>query len=511
MNTIFSNQCLRKHSLSALSIPFCSFLQSPPLHLGPFSSQNPLRPTKTSKSHKRLRFLDLVTPKLSVIRGGRQTHLRLIQDILRTTSHEPIDSNSKEGPISMLFRLNREGLRANPIVLSHALSSCGCPKTVFFGIQVHCLAIKTGFFTNVYIGSSLISFYCKCGELGSGYQVFDEMPMRNVVSWTTMITGFAQEWKIDMCLELYHRMRNSTAKPNEFTLTSLLSACTGNGCLGHGRIAHCQAMQMGFDSYLHVSNALISFYCKCGDVQEASYIFQNMPAKDLVSWNSMIAGYAYHGLALQAIDLFEEMKKERVRPDGITFLGVLSSCRHGGLVEQGRFYLNSMVEFGFEPEVEHYSCIVDLLGRAGEIEESQEFIKKMHVDPNAIIWGSLLSSCRLHGNVWIGIEAAENRLVLEPKCASTHLQLVNLYASVGFWDQVARVRRLMRDKGLKTDPGYSWIEIRNEVCWFRAEDSSNSKEITGVVDCLVDHMRSLGCVAETYQLECGYDRCTDML
>ncbi|XP_057499917.1 pentatricopeptide repeat-containing protein At2g37320-like isoform X2 [Actinidia eriantha] len=506
--SILPKRCIKNLTSCAISIPFCFGLLSPS-HSKPFSSQ---KPTKNNKSHKSPRiFLDLVTPKTNLTVSDRQTHLRLIQDILQSNSDQLSEkhngsnincSSSKEDPISMLFRHHREGLRSDPSVVSLVLSSCGCERSVSVGIQVHCLVIKIGFLGNVYVGSSLVSLYSKCSELSSAYQVFDEMPVRNVVSWTTIINGFAREWQVDACLVLYRWMRSSNTKPNDFTLTSLLSACTGSGCIGQGKSAHCQAIQMGFDSFIHVSNALISMYCKFGDVKEALWMFKSMHIKDLVTWNSMIAAYSQHGLALEAIDLFEQMKQKKTKPDAITFLGVLSSCRHAGLVQQGQFYFNSMAEYGLEPELDHYSCIVDLLGRAGDLEKARDFIGKMPISPNGIIWGSLLSSCRVHGNVWVGIEAAESRLALEPGCAATHLQLVNLYASCGCWDQAARVRKLMKDKGLKTDPGHSWIEIRNEVYRFKAEDSLNSRtdEITAVVNCLVDHMQNSG-VSQVVDME----------
>lgn len=387
------------------------------------------------------------------------------------------------------------------IFLSNAVSSCASMRNLRCGIQYHGLSITTGFVSNVYVGSSLIALYCKCEVMEYAHQVFDEMPVRNVVSWTTMIAGFAQEWHIDMCLQMYSLMRKSRMKPNDFTLTSILRACTGTGALGQGRSAHCQTIRMGFESYTHITNALISMYCKCGNVEDALYLFKNMDEKDIVSWNSMIAGYAQHGLAREAIDLFEELKA--MEPDAITFLGVLSSCRHAGLVEQGRVYFDSMVKHGVKPELDHYSCVVDLLGRAGLLEEARDVISKMPIHPNAVIWGSLLSSCRLHGSVWIGIQAAESKLLLEPGCAATHVQLANLYASAKRWDQAARVRKLMKDRGLRTNPGCSWIEVKNEVHSFRAEDKSNTRvaAIVGVLDCLVDHMRSAGYVPEIHEEE----------
>ncbi|KDP29043.1 hypothetical protein JCGZ_16432 [Jatropha curcas] len=489
-------------------------------HIRSFSDHKLRHTTPTKRLDKALRVLDIITPKTGA--RIRQSHLRLIQDFLQTNSNqdsEPyfrcdfISCRSVEGISNVLDKIIESSppndqvsdascFRYDAGSLSNAVSWCASSRDLRAGIQYHCLAINIGFDANAYVGSSLITLYCKCGELDNAYKVFYEMPVRNVVSWTAIISGFAQEWQIDVCLELFSAMRNSTLVPNDFTFTSLLSACTGSGALGQGRSAHCQIIQMGLDSHLHIANALISMYCKCGSVQDALFIFDNMYTKDIVSWNSMISGYAQHGLTVQAIELFEKMKKLGTKPDSITFLGVLSSCRHAGFVEAGRGYFNSMVEYGVRPELDHYSCLVDLLGRAGLTEEARDIILRMPLPPNAIIWGSLLSSCRLHGNVWIGIQAAESRLLLEPDCAATHLQLANLYASAGCWDQAARARKLMKDRGLKTNPGYSWIEIKNKFYRFKAEDGSNTRvsEMLIVLDCLVDHMITLGYAPEIQEV-----------
>lgn len=490
MNSSYLQRFNSKFSRCNLFEPFCSS-----------------EPTKTTKHFKGEKVLSIVAPKPKV-GNDRRSHLRLIQDFLRTNSvhlRETQNDNAASHPdpnensIAMLVRVHRLGSGIDRSVVSNALSLCGSERALRIGIQFHCLAFVNGFVSNVYVGSSLISFYCKCRVLNDAYQMFDEMPERNIVSWTAMINGFAQESQVNRCLQLYREMRNSTLKPNDFTFTSFLTVCTASGCLGQGRSVHCQTIYMGFDSHIHIANALISMYCKCGNVEDALTIFWNINNKDLVSWNSMIAGYAQHGLVLQAIQLLERMKEDKkVKPDGITFLGILSSCRHAGSVKQGQSYFNLMAKYGVNPGLDHYSCVVDLLGRAGLIAEARDFIKRMPISPNAIIWGSLLSSCRLHGNFWVGIEAAENRLVLEPSCTATHLQLANLYASVGYWNQAARVRKMMKDKGLKTDPGYSWIEIKNEIYEFRVEDRSNANVIgmVPVMDVLVDHMRDLG-----YQLK----------
>ncbi|XP_077217260.1 tetratricopeptide repeat (TPR)-like superfamily protein [Tasmannia lanceolata] len=491
-------------------------------------------PKSYKKIENALKILDLVTPKTSIEECS--SHIRLMKaftheffqtnpipkTLFKSRSLDSVESKkdlfdgildcdaywewmtsikgqnvlNKEIALSVFVGMHKEGMRQNARNLSSVLSSCGAERALSSGMQIHSFAIRTGFDSNVSVGSSLISLYSKCGELDNAYLVFDKMPVRNTVSWTAIIVGFAQHCQVEMCLELFYQMRLSALKPNDFTFASVLSVCMGSGSLGPGRSAHSQTIRMGFNSYIHVANALISMYAKCGSIQEANFVFERMPDKDLISWNSMIAGYAQHGLAEQAINLLKSMEKHKIKPDAITFLGILSSCRHAGLLEQGRLCFNSMFEQGVKPELDHYSCMVDLLSRTGRLEEALEFIEQMPICPNAVIWGSLLSSCRVYENVWIGIKAAKNRLLLEPGCAATHVQLANLYANAGCWDHAANVRKLMKEKGLKTIIGYSWIEIGNEVYRFRAEDGSNTKvhEIFTVVDSLASHMRNLSYV-----------------
>lgn len=216
----------------------------------------------------------------------------------------------------------------------------------------------------------------------------------------------------------------------------------------------------------------------------------------------MIFGYSQYGLAEHCLDLLKQMEEQHVVPDAISFLGVLSSCRHACLVEEGRHWFNTMTGCGIEPELDHYSCMVDLLGRAGLLDEAWDLIQTMSTPPNAIIWGSLLAACRVHGNIPIGIHAAEHRLKLEPGCAATHVQLANLYASIGCWSDVARVRKVMKERGLKTNIGCSWIEVGSKVYTFTAENRSKSHQVNNVLDildCLQTHM------------ECKYDMLTDGL
>ncbi|KAL2960769.1 hypothetical protein AAZX31_17G055900 [Glycine max] len=468
--------------------------------------------SSTTRSSKGLAIAQRVLNLLSSQKRGttvdrRQSHLRLIDDMLENYVTIPLGHNSATNGTTAEITIEssvlhmEQGFGVDVFFLSQAVSSCGSKRDLWGGIQYHCLAITTGFVASVYVGSSLISLYSRCAFLGDACRVFEEMPVRNVVSWTAIIAGFAQEWHVDMCLELFQQMRGSDLRPNYFTYTSLLSACMGSGALGHGRCAHCQIIRMGFHSYLHIENALISMYSKCGAIDDALHIFENMVSRDVVTWNTMISGYAQHGLAQEAINLFEEMIKQGVNPDAVTYLGVLSSCRHGGLVKEGQVYFNSMVEHGVQPGLDHYSCIVDLLGRAGLLLEARDFIQNMPIFPNAVVWGSLLSSSRLHGSVPIGIEAAENRLLMEPGCSATLQQLANLYARVGWWNKVARVRKSMKDKGLKPNPGCSWVEVKSKVHRFEAQDKSNSRmtDMLLIMNSLMDHMSSLNLQSQMFE------------
>ncbi|KAL5986056.1 hypothetical protein ACLOJK_028046 [Asimina triloba] len=453
-------------------------------------------------------LLQLIRPEYPIQRS--KNHLRLVLDCIRelsqsNPSEERPERSRKAAPDdredavhafdTMLEDRKKTGnANANVVNISGILSDYGAVGDVGRGMQMHSLVIKSGLDGYVSIGSALVSLYCKCGILEDAYRVFDHMPVRNTVSWTALITGLAQTLNIQACLELFIQMKRLSLQPNDFTFASLLSAYAVAGSLRHGRTAHCMVIQMGFDSYVHVENALVSMYAKCGSMDEAFFVFQRIPKKDLISWNSVITGYAQHGLAVQALDLFHEMESKTIEPDAITYLAVLSSCRHAGLVEQGRSCFESMLGHGVRPELDHYSCIVDLLGRAGLLEEAYEFIKKMPLAPNPIIWGSLLSSCTLHGNVLIGTLAAENRLLCEPDCAATHVQLANLYASVGWWNHVVDVRKKMKQRGIKPSTGYSWIEIGGEIYWFKAEDGSSSyvDKLFSVLVGLQGHMRGTG-------------------
>jgi pentatricopeptide repeat protein len=402
-----------------------------------------------------------------------------------------MNKHSKGNKFMLLVELHRRGISADVSILTSAVSFCAVKQSIRRGAQLHALLMKVGCDLSVFSGTSLISLYARCCQLENAYQIFWNMPVKNTVSWTALISGYAQDNQIEPCLQVFQLMRQSACRPNDITFATIFSVCTNHALLALGRSVHGLELRMGFDLCVHVSNALISMYAKCGSIDEAQSIFQRIACKDLVSWNSMIFGYSQYGLAERCLSLLKDMEAEHIVPDVISFLGILSSCRHACLVEEGRLCFKAMIQLGIKPELDHYSCMVDLLGRAGLLDEAWNLIQAMSMSPNAVIWGSLLAACRMHGNIPIGIHAAEHRLKLEPGCAATHIQLANLYASIDCWSDVARVRKMMKEKGLKTNTGCSWIEIGSKVYSFTAENRSKNHKVNNVLaalDCLHSHM-----------------------
>ncbi|KAH0458465.1 hypothetical protein IEQ34_013780 [Dendrobium chrysotoxum] len=481
-----------------------------------------------SKVQEDQRHLRLIESCLHDLKVGQQNHSKFIESNAGGKYAAPVgfmyhnnifdnfftfwgSNNSKiEDLVLSFISLHRKGISPDESTLSCLFSSCGDWDALGEGVQLHALAVKIVISESCLVGTSLISLYSKCQQLESANQIFLNMPMRNTISWTAIIAGHAQQCQHEACLNLFNLMRKSSSKPNDFTCATILSTCRSNASLALGRSFHCLELQMGFDSYTHVLNALISMYSKCGNIEAARNIFDKISCRDIISWNSMIFGYSQYGLAKEAICLLKEMDQQITAPDKISFLGVLSSCRHAGLVKDGWDCYISMLKHGIEPGLDHYSCIVDLLGRAGLLEEALDFIHKMSVPPSGVLWGSLLSSCRVHGNVQIGIHAAERRLLLDPGCTGTHQQLANLYASVGRWDQVARVRKQMKEKGLKPNPAYSWIEIANKVYSFMSEDGSNSQltDILDILDSLIVTFQEDAVQANKFMAEKSLDSST---
>eukprot|EP01018_Ginkgo_biloba_P014272 Gb_03213 [translate_table: standard] len=333
--------------------------------------------------------------------------------------------------------------------------------------------------------NAMIAGYTQKGSVDEAMELFEKMPERNVVSWTTMIAGYMQNGHGVEALNLFLHMQLAGVKPDSYTFVSLLPACATLAALEHGMEVHKEVIKSGLQSDVCVANALVDMYAKCGSIENARHVFDKMAERDVVSWTSMIGGYAMHGCAKEALNLFEEMQFCGTNPSHVTLLSVLSACCHAGLVDEGKQYFASMSQYyNITPAMEHYGCMVDLLGRAGHLDEAQDFINRMPIKPDATVWGCLLGACRVHNNIELGEQVAECLFALDPKNPAHYVVLSNIYASAGKLGDVEKVRKMMKDRSIKKKPGCSWIEINKQVYAFLVGHRSHlqTKEIYANAD-----------------------------
>lgn len=369
----------------------------------------------------------------------------------------------------MLILMIRDGVRPNMYSYSSVLRSC---KELTNLTQLHCCIIKVGLESDVFVKSALIDIYSKLGEMEGALYIFNEMVTRDPVVWNTIIGGFAQNSNGDEALNLFIRMKRLGFWADQSTLTSVLRACTSLALLELGRQVHVHVIK--FDRDLVLNNALLDMYCKCGSLKDANCTFTNMVEKDVISWSTMIIGFAQNGYSKKALDLFEEMKASGLKPNYITVLGVLFACSHAGLVEAGQHYFESMkMLYGINPGREHYGCMIDLLGRAGKLKEAMKLIHEMTSEPDAVTWRTLLSACKVHRDMDLAEYAAKQILKLDSHDAGTYILLSNIYANAQRWEDVAILRNSMRDGGIKKEPGCSWIEVNKKIHAFILGDISH--------------------------------------
>ncbi|KAJ4977555.1 hypothetical protein NE237_008335 [Protea cynaroides] len=314
-------------------------------------------------------------------------------------------------------------------------------------------------FQNLTSWNIMLAGYMKAGELELARRTFADMPVKDSVSWSTMIVGLAHNGCLDEAFGSFRELQRLGMRPNEVSMTGVLSACAQAGAFEFGKILHGYIEKVGYNWIVSVSNALIDTYGKCGNVNMARLVFDRMFEKSIVSWTSMMAGFAMHGYGEEAIQLFHKMEESGIKPDGISFISILYACSHAGLIEEGCRYFNKMETYGIERSIEHYGCMVDLYGRAGLLHEATEFILGMPIKPTAVIWRTLLGACSIHGNVRLAETVKERLSELDPDHSGDHVLLSNIYAVAGKWKDVITVRRSMADCKIKKTPGWSMIEV----------------------------------------------------
>ncbi|XVF31235.1 hypothetical protein REPUB_Repub16aG0127900 [Reevesia pubescens] len=443
----------------------------------------------------------------------------------------------QNGPASaaleVFLRMMDCGIEPDELTFASVVSACASLSAIKEGRQIHAHIVKCDKLRDdVVLCNALVDMYAKCSRISEARCVFDRMPVRNVVSetsmvsgyakagsvrtarlmftkmmesnivsWNALIAGYTQNGEDEEALRLFRLLKRESVCPTHYTFGNLLNACANLADLQLGRQAHTHVLKHGFrfrlgeESDIFVGNSLIDMYMKCGSVEDGDQVFKNMMERDWVSWNAMIVGYAQNGYGNKALELFKNMLLSGEKPDHVTMIGVLCACSHAGLVEEGRHHFSSMSrEHGLVPLKDHYTCMVDLLGRAGCLDEAKNLIETMPIKPDAVVWGSLLGACKVHRDITLGKYVAEKLLEIDPSNSGPYVLLSNMYAELGRWGDVVRVRKLMRKQGVIKQPGCSWIEIQGHVSVFMVKDKRHpqKKEIYSVLNALIKQMKRVG-------------------
>ncbi|KAF8394520.1 hypothetical protein HHK36_020730 [Tetracentron sinense] len=401
----------------------------------------------------------------------------------------------------LFFRLVSSGGGFDSVTMVSLLQGCAQIASLYTGKVLHGCVLRRGLESNLIVLTAIVDLYVKCGSLKLATSVFSRMQERNVISWTAMLVGLAQNGHAEDALRLFGQMQEEGVALNSVTLVSLIHACAHLGSLKKGRSVHAHLIRCGFVFNAVNITSLVDMYAKCGKVESAKRVFENgSTSKDIVLWNSMITGYGIHGYGREAIGLYDRMIKEGLKPNQTTFISLLSACSHSGLVEEGMALFHSMGrDHDIRPTEKHYSCFVDLLGRAGRLEEAEALIKQMPFEPGNAVLEALLSGCRTHKNINMGIRTADRLLSLDAMNPGIYIVLSNIYAEGRRWNEVDYVRGLMRKRGLRKTPGYSLIEVGNQVHAFFAGDDSHPywAEIYSMLESLRIQMEASGYVPDT--------------
>lgn len=376
--------------------------------------------------------------------------------------------------LDMFHKMRQALVVPNQFTYASVLQACATKEALGLGKQIHCSVVKVGLDLDVFVSNALMDVYAKCGIIENSVKLFDESPDRNDVTWNTIIVGYVQLGDGEKALSLFSNMLRYQLQATEVTYSSALRACASMAALESGLQIHSLTVKTIYDKDIVVCNAIIDMYAKCGSIKDARLVFDKLDQRDEVSWNAMISGYSMHGLALEAITIFEMMQKTSCKPNKLTFVGVLSACSNAGLLDQGQAYFNSMTQdYGIEPCIEHYTCMVWLLGRSGHLNKAVKLIEEIPHEPSVMVWRALLGACVVHNNVELGRISAERVLEMEPQDEATHVLLSNIYATARRWGNVASVRKNMKKKGVKKEPGLSWIENQGTVHFFTVGDTSH--------------------------------------
>ncbi|KAF9596108.1 hypothetical protein IFM89_007161 [Coptis chinensis] len=411
-----------------------------------------------------------------------------------------------EEGLTLYRKMNEMVVESDRFTYTYVLKACvvASPSLSLIrkGKEIHGHVLRHGFESYVHIVTTLMDVYARFGCVSYAGSVFKEMPVRNIVSWSAMISCYAKNERPFEALELFWEMMSGglDVVPNSVTMVSVLQACAALSALGQGKLIHCYVLRRGFDSILPVVNSLMNMYAKCGSLEIGRQIFDRMVKRDTVSWNSMITGYGIHGYGLEAVEFFKDMVRNEISPSIITFVSVLGACSHAGLVTEGKQIFDSMTrEHKVTPSREHYACVVDLLGRAGRLEEAAKVVEGMRIEPGPDVWGSLLGACRIHCNVELAERASTRLFELEPMNAGNYVLLADIYVAARMWEEVSKVKRVLEARKLEKVPGCSWIEVKRKIYSFVSIDEMNPQmeQLHALLVRLSSEMKEKGYIPET--------------
>lgn len=408
-----------------------------------------------------------------------------------------VEGGNPEEAMRIFQKMLDQGVEPTNVTIMEALHACADLGDLERGLFVHKLLDQLKLGTDVSMTNSLISMYSKCKKVDIAADIFSKLQGKTLVSWNAMILGYAQNGCVNEALNYFCKMRSKNIKPDSFTMVSVIPALAELSVIRHAKWIHALVIRSCFEKNVFVMTALIDMYAKCGAVGTARALFDMMNERHVTTWNVMIDGYGTHGLGKAAVELFNKMLEGPTKPNDITFLCAISACSHSGLVEEGIHYFTSMKkDYGIEPVMDHYGAMVDLLGRAGRLNEAWDFIQKMPIEPGITVFGAMLGACKIHKNVELGEKAASRLFELDPDEGGYHVLLANIYAAASMWDKLAKVRTIMEKKGLQKTPGCSLVELKNEVHSFYSGSTNHpqSKRIYTFLETLIDEIKAAGYV-----------------
>ncbi|XP_023749210.1 pentatricopeptide repeat-containing protein At1g08070, chloroplastic [Lactuca sativa] len=399
-----------------------------------------------------------------------------------------------EKGMQVFYEMCEAGVIADEMTMVILISSCAKLRDINLGIKLHQYIYDNDLNFDVYICNALVDMYLKCGNPTLAINLFNKMPMKNIVSWNSIILGLIQQGKFKIAMNVFKKMQSQKVKPDNITLVGVLNCCANLGTLKQGKWVHSYINKNGIKIDGFIGNALLDMYTKCGDIKKATYVFNNMKHKDVYTYTNMILGFAIHGEGQKALKLFSEMPKIGITPNDVTYLAVLMACAHCGFVKEGlKHFVNMLKVHNIKPQKEHYGCMVDLLGRAGLLSEAEDFIRNMNIEPDGLIYGALLAACGTHKNVEIGKRVMEKvDKMMDKDKDGAFILMSNLYSSENRFRDAFKLRKIMKERKIKKSPGCSSIEVDDVAYEFRKGDKSHqqTKEIYMLLDIMGKHLKN---------------------